>query len=136
MEEDRGRMFHNSSAGMFDDQEPVFLFVGALVCLRHGPFRDIGNRMREGRAALLLPSAGDFSSGRYLDQIVDAIAELSLERNTRRFVIAFGCQWVILSTDTRLIRDRLREEYNIEVEFMDSSHLELRRKHDMRGEHL
>ncbi|MCD7955725.1 MAG: hypothetical protein LUG93_08245 [Lachnospiraceae bacterium] len=102
----------------------MLLFVGSVNCLRHKPYRGIGSLMREGRAALLCPSMSDFSSGRYLNQIVDALAELSREYGTKQFVIACGCQWVILSTDGELLKARVKQEYDIDLSIFEDAHLE------------
>lgn len=80
--------------------------------------------MRESRAALLCPSMSDFSSGRYLNQIMDALVELSEERGTKQFVIACGCQWVILSTDGELLKERAKQEYDIDLTIFEDAHLE------------
>lgn len=100
------------------------LFIGSLNCLRHKPYMGIGKLMQQGRASVLSPSMTDFSTGRYLRQIVEAVVELSRERNCKRFILSFGCQWVILSTDGELIRQELKDEYGIELIFHDDSHLE------------
>jgi len=105
-------------------EKGVLLFVGSVNCLRHKPYRRIGALMRAGRAALLCPSMSDFSSGRYLNQIVDALAELSGECGTKQFVIACGCQWVILSTDGELLKERVKQEYDIDLTIFEDAHLE------------
>ncbi len=99
------------------------LFIGSVNCLRHKPFSGLAEMMRQRRASILTPTMTDFSTGHYLRQIVDAVAELSQKRGNR-FILAFGCQWVILSTDEDMIRQELREKYGIEVFFYDDSHLE------------
>ena len=100
------------------------LFVGAVNCLRHRPYAGIGKLMQEGRASILTPSMSDFSTGRYLRQVADAIVELSQERNCKRFILSFGCQWVILSTDGEMLRRELMDDYGIELILHDDSHLE------------
>jgi hypothetical protein len=100
------------------------LFVGSVNCLRHRPYAGIGKLMQQGRASILSPSMTDFSTGRYLRQIADAVVELSQERDCKRFILSFGCQWVILSTDGELLRQQLREEHDIELILHDDSHLE------------
>lgn len=57
----------------------MLLFVGAVGCTRHRGFQ-MGKLMREGRMALLCPTATDLATGRYLHQVVDALVELSRER--------------------------------------------------------
>ena len=99
------------------------LFVGSLCCLRHQPFQNAGQLLQSGRFSILCPSMTDFSTGRYLRQIVDAIVELSEERNTKHFALIHGCQWVILSTDGSLIQEELKEQYGIELVIKDDSHL-------------
>lgn len=84
----------------------------------------IREMMRAGRAALLCPSMSDFSSGRYLNQIAEAVVELSRERGTKHFVLTFGCQWVILSTDGDLLAERLKRDYDIDLVLWEDSHLE------------
>ena len=100
------------------------LFVGSLNCIRHKPYMEIGKKMATGKASFLCPSMSDFATGRYLHQICDAVAELHMERGILNFVIAFGCQWIILSTDSELIAEQLHKKYGINVMFYDDSHLE------------
>ena len=104
--------------------ESQILFVGSVNCLRHKPFTEIGKKMQDGKAAILCPSMSDFSSGRYLTQIKEAIADLSQERDTKKFLIVCGCQWVILSTDGDLIVKEMKDEYDIDVEIFQDDHLE------------
>ncbi|MCD8379558.1 MAG: hypothetical protein LUC95_04370 [Lachnospiraceae bacterium] len=106
------------------DETAILVFVGSLNCIRHKPYMRIGEMMQEGKAALLCPSMSDFSSGRYLNQIVDAIVELSKERGTKHFVLTYGCQWVILSTDGELLTEQLKGEYDIDLKLWEDSHLE------------
>lgn len=120
---------HNAGDNLLDQlfaQAPdaQLLFVGSVNCLRHKPYMGIGKLMQAGKACVLSPTMTDFSTGRYLHQITDAIAELSRERNCRRFILSFGCQWVILSTDEEIIRRELQEDYGIELIIFDDSHLE------------
>lgn len=100
------------------------LFVGSLNCLRHKPYLGIGQKMAQGTASILCPSMSDFSTGRYVNQIYDAIVELSQERGCKNFVVTFGCQWVILSTDGELLTQRLEQEHGIKVVLFDDSHLD------------
>ena len=116
-----GDLLEEFFAGAPDAQ---LLFVGSLNCLRHKPYLRIGQYMREGRASVLCPSMADLSTGRYLRQVVDAIVELSRERGSRNFILSFGCQWVILSTDSEMIQQELRDNYQIELTVFDDSHLE------------
>ncbi|MBQ9268677.1 MAG: hypothetical protein IJ206_04060 [Oscillospiraceae bacterium] len=99
------------------------IFVGSLCCLRHQPFGNAGQLLRSGRFSILCPSMTDFSSGRYLHQIVDAIVELSQERNSKHFALIHGCQWTILSTDGSLLQQELKEQHGIELVIKDDSHL-------------
>lgn len=111
--------------GIFEKApDAQLLFVGSVNCLRHRPYAGIGKLMQAGRASILSPSMTDFSTGRYLRQVTDAIVELSQERNCKRFILSFGCQWVILSTDGEMIRQELMNEHGIELIFHDDSHLE------------
>ncbi len=109
---------------LMGEKQAMLLFVGSLNCVRHKPYREIGALMQQGRAAMLCPSMSDFATGRYLNQVRDALKELSETKGIRRFVIAYGCQWVILSTDGELLIREMREEQNIDVEIFDDSHLE------------
>ncbi len=106
------------------DDTAILIFAGSLNCIRHKPYMGIGKMMQEGRAALLCPSMSDFSSGRYLRQIEDAVVELSAERGTTHFVLTCGCQWVILSTDGDLLRETLKNEHSIELKIVEDAHLE------------
>ncbi|MGI6072537.1 MAG: hypothetical protein ACOX75_05950 [Lachnospiraceae bacterium] len=99
------------------------LFVGSVNCLRHKPYLEIGQLMREGKASILCPTMSDFSSGRYLAQIEKAIEELSEERDCKDFVIICGCQWVILSTDGDLICEHLKTK-GINAVISQDDHLE------------
>ena len=80
--------------------------------------------MKEDKASILCPSMSDFSSGRYSNQIEEAIVELSEERNCRDFILICGCQWVILSTDGDLITDRLKQDHDINLTISVDDHLE------------
>ncbi|HHU22457.1 MAG TPA: hypothetical protein GXZ52_03445 [Clostridiales bacterium] len=82
------------------------IYVGSLACTRHRGF-EMGKLMREKRMAVLCPSATDFSTGKYINQISDAIIELARGRNAKNFVLIYGCQCALLSTDFDLIRDEL-----------------------------
>ena len=54
------------------------LVVGSVNCLRHGPYVEIGKLMQQQRASILCPSMTDFSTGRYLRQVKEAILEIYL----------------------------------------------------------
>lgn len=99
------------------------LFIGSLNCLRHKPFVAAPKYMREGSLSLLCPTMSDFASGRYLQQIKDAVAELAEERGAREFVLIYSCQWVILSTDGELLQQELKDELGVTLTFRDDSHL-------------
>lgn len=107
-----------------DDPTARLLFVGSLNCLRHKPYMGIGSMMQEGRAAVLCPSMSDFSSGRYISQVSDAVVELAQEYETRHIVLLCGCQWVILSTDGELLQETLMEEHGITLTIIEDDHLE------------
>lgn len=106
------------------NENAQILFVGSVNCLRHRPYMVIGKYMQEGRAAILSPAMSDFSSGRYIKQIEEAIIELSNERNTKDFVLLAGCQWIILSTDGDLICQKIKEEHDINLTISVDAHLE------------
>ena len=98
------------------------LFVGAVSCTRHRGFQ-MGELMRQGRMAILTPTASDFATGRYLHQIVDAIEELSRERGCKEVVIMYGCQCALLSTDFDLIGQEVRENYGVTLYVHSRCHL-------------
>lgn len=115
-----GDMFREDLSKAPDMQ---LLFVGSVNCTRHKPFMQIGALMREGRASMLCPTMTDFSTGRYLHQVYDAIVELSEERHSKNFELIYGCQWVILSSDEELLSRQLMEEHGIRLWIRDDSHL-------------
>ncbi len=126
---DRDGRAHRSDDALLESifekaPDAQLVFVGSVNCLRHRPYAGIGKLMQAGKASILSPSMSDFSTGRYLRQITDAIVELSKERDCKRFILSFGCQWVILSTDGEIIRQELMDEHGIELIFHDDSHLE------------
>lgn len=116
----RGRF---SIPGLLDGKpDAMILFVGALGCTRHRGFQ-MGDLMREGKMALLCPTATDFATGRYLHQIVDAMAELKDERGVSEFVLMYGCQTALLSTDFDLILQEAKEKHQISVSVREVCHL-------------
>lgn len=116
----RGRF---SIPGLLDGKpDAMILFVGALGCTRHRGFQ-MGDLMREGKMALLCPTATDFATGRYLHQIVDAMAELKDERGVTEFVLMYGCQTALLSTDFDLILQEAKENHGITVSVRKVCHL-------------
>lgn len=100
------------------------VFVGSLNCLRHKPYMQIAERMAAGTAALLCPAMAEFSTGRYLNLLRDAVLELAEERGAHSFVVAYGCQWVILSTDADLLAEELKHDHGIDLRFFDDSHID------------
>lgn len=100
----------------------MLLFVGALNCARHRADQMTG-LMREGRLAMLCPTATDYATGRYLHQIVDAIVELSQERGIKEFVVMYGCQWAVLSTDFDLLAQELKDDHGITATLDATCHL-------------
>lgn len=100
----------------------MILFVGALGCTRHRGFQ-MGELMREGKMALLCPTATDFATGRYLHQIVDALAELKEERGICEFILMYGCQPALLSTDFELIMQEAKKNHGITVFVREVCHL-------------
>lgn len=107
---------------LFDSPHSQLLFVGALNCVRHRGTQ-MAELMREGRMSILCPSSSDFSSGRYLQQIMDAIVELSEERDTKDFTLLYGCQLALLSTDFDLLVQELEENYSIHLLIHHHCHL-------------
>lgn len=124
--EDGGHGGHGGRGGVASllDGRPnaMLLFVGAVGCARHRGFQ-MGDLMREGRMALLCPTAADYATGRYLHQIVEALVELSRERGVKEFVLMYGCQWAVLSTDFDLLEQELREEHGISATLHAKCHL-------------
>lgn len=102
--------------------EGQILFVGALSCTRHRGFQ-MGELMRKRKLSVLCPSAADFATGRYINQIRDAVVELAQERGAKEFVLMYGCQCLVLSTDFELIRKSLKEKYGIELSLHEHCHL-------------
>lgn len=100
----------------------MLLFVGAVGCARHRADQ-MGELMREGRLALLCPTATDYATGRYLHQIVDAMVELSQERGVKEFVVMYGCQWAVLSTDFDMIAQELKDGHGITATLDATCHL-------------
>ena len=120
---------HGNIAALLDHKpNAMLLFVGAIGCTRHRGFQ-MGELMREGRMALLCPTATDFATGRYLRQVTDAMVELRQERNIKEFVVMYGCQWAVLSTDFDLLTQELREEHGISATLHEHCHL-CRTEHD------
>lgn len=124
---DERNMFHRGGnlIGEILTEKPAaqILFVGSLNCLRHKPFLGIAEYMREGKVSLLCPTMTDFASGRYLQEIKEAVRELSEEKEAREFVLIYSCQWVILSTDGELLKQELEDELGITLTLWDDSHL-------------
>lgn len=117
----RGEKKHLSSL-LEGKPNAMLLFVGALGCARHRADQ-MGELMREGRLALLCPTATDYATGRYLHQIVDAMAELSQERGVKEFVVMHGCQWAVLSTDFDLLAQELKDVHGITATLDATCHL-------------
>lgn len=129
-----GRRNRGGVAAILDGKpNAMLLFVGAVGCTRHRGFQ-MGELMRQGRMALLCPTAADYATGRYLHQVVDTILELSQERGIKEFVVMYGCQWAVLSTDFELLAQQLREEHGISVTLHEHCHL-CGTDHDDDGEH-
>lgn len=125
----RSRGGHGNIANLLDGRpNTMLLFVGAVGCTRHRGFQ-MGELMREGRMALLCPTSTDFATGRYLRQTVDAMVGLSQERGIREFVVMYGCQWAVLSTDFDLLVQELREEHGISATLHEHCRL-CRTEHD------
>lgn len=99
------------------------LFVGSMSCLRHKPFREAEALMVERKMSVLCPSMSDFATGKYINQIIESIVELSEELHTKNFTVIHGCQWVILSTDAEMIIDELESQHGIHLVICDDSHL-------------
>ncbi|MCD8122444.1 MAG: hypothetical protein LUE65_09465 [Clostridiales bacterium] len=127
--EGRGHGGRFSIASLLDGKpEAMILFVGAVGCTRHRAV-DIVALMRQGRMALLCPSAADFATGRYLVQIENAMAELKERKGVSEFVLMYGCQSAVLSTDFERIRQQAMEKDGIAVHVFDQCHL-CRTDHD------
>lgn len=125
---EQNRRGHGRGGNLIEDllqENPhaQILFVGSLNCIRHKPFMGVAPYMREGKFAFLCPTMTDFASGRYLNEIKEAIGELAEERNVKEVVLIYSCQWVILSTDGELLQQEVREEYGVTLKLYDDSHL-------------
>lgn len=117
----RGRQKHLS--GLLEGRpDAMLLFVGAANCARHRADQ-MGELMRAGRLALLSPTAADYATGRYLHQIVDAMAELSEKKGVKEFVVMYGCQWAVLSTDFDMIARELKDSHGITATLDTTCHL-------------
>lgn len=128
------RKGHFSLDSLLEGQpDAQILFVGALNCVRHRGFQ-MGDLMRQKKLAALCPSSADFATGRYLSQMSQAIRELSAENQIKKFVIMYGCQCAVLSTDFDLICQDLKEKDGIEVTVHEHCHLCRTEKDDERGE--
>lgn len=103
-------------------KDAQLLFVGAVSCTRHRGFQ-MGELMRQGKMAVLCPTATDYATGRYLKQMEEAVIEVAQERNAKEVVLMYGCQCAVLSTDYELMKKQLKEEYDIELTIHDSCHL-------------
>ncbi len=114
-----------------ENPDMQILFVGSVNCLRHRPYSNVGKLMQEGKVSILCPSMADFSGGRYLGQIEEAILELSGERHCKKFMILCGCQWVILSTDEELIISQMKEDHGIDVVIDSDAHCNLPEREKM-----
>lgn len=105
-----------------NSENSQILFVGSLNCTRHRGFQ-MNELMLEKRLSILCPTPSDFSSGRYLKQIIDAIVELSEERKSKDFTLMYGCQCALLSTDFNLLETELKEQYDIHLYVHQHCHL-------------
>lgn len=117
----RGRQKHLSNL-LEGKPEAMLLFVGAANCARHRADQ-MGELMREGRLALLSPTAADYATGRYLHQVSDAMVELSEKKGVREFVVMYGCQWAVLSTDFDMIAQELKDGHGITATLDATCHL-------------
>lgn len=116
-----GRQKHLSNL-LEGKPDAMLLFVGAANCARHRADQ-MGELMRAGRLALLSPTAADYATGRYLHQIVDAMVELSEKKGVKEFVVMYGCQWAVLSTDFDMIAQALKESHGITATLDATCHL-------------
>lgn len=116
-----GRQKHLSNL-LEGKPEAMLLFVGAANCARHRADQ-MAELMWAGRLALLTPTAADYATGRYLHQIVDAMAELSEKKGVKEFVVMYGCQWAVLSTDFDMIAQELKDGHGITATLDATCHL-------------
>lgn len=100
------------------------LFLGSVNCIRHKPYWGIAKHMREGKVSMLCPTMAEFSTGRYLTLVKEAIAELKEERGADEFMLMTGCQWVILSSDGELLMQEVRDELGVNLTLYVNDHLE------------
>ena len=100
------------------------IFIGSVNCLRHKPYWGVAQHMRSGKASLLCPTMTEFATGRYINMVKEAVAELKEERGAEEFVLIHGCQWVILSSDGELLSREIQDELGVRLTIEDDSHLE------------
>ena len=125
--EDRGRGHHGGRQKHLSNllegkPDAMLLFVGAANCARHRADQ-MGELMRAGCLALLCPTAAEYATGRYLHQTVDAMVELSEKKGVKEYVVMYGCQWAVLSTDFDMIAQELKDNHGITATLDDTCHL-------------
>ena len=111
-----------------------YIFIGSWNCLRHRPYMSFNKIMQAGHGAIFTPSMADFSLGKYLSQIEEAIVALSQERGCKKFVLYTGCQWKILSSDNDFLIDNLKMDHDIDLTIHDGNHLEVDEHHHHKNE--
>ena len=116
-----GRQKHLSNL-LENKLETMLLFVGAANCARHRADQ-MAELMRAGRLALLCPTAADYATGRDLHQVEDAMVELSERKGVKEFVVMYGCQWAVLSTDFDMMARELKEVHGITAVLDATCHL-------------
>ena len=117
-------MEDNTSYIDFINTQPYIVLVGSLNCMRHKPELGIGRLMQSGKASVLCPTVTDYSTGRYLNQLYDAILEINALRGATDFKVITGCQWEIISTDASMLVSRLRDEHGLNVVISEEGHLD------------
>ena len=115
---------NDDSYNDFINTQPYIVLVGSLNCMRHKPELGIGRLMQAGKASVLCPTVTDYSTGRYINQLYDAIVEISTLRNVTDFKVITGCQWEIISTDGSLLVQRLKDEQELNVVISEEGHLD------------
>lgn len=129
--ENRGHGEHGNRGGadecakiLAEKPDAQIIFIGSVNCLRHKPYWSVARHMRSGKASLLCPTMTEFATGRYINMVKEAVAELKEERGAEEFVLIHGCQWVILSSDGELLCREVRDELGVRLTIVDDSHLE------------
>jgi nitrogenase molybdenum-cofactor synthesis protein NifE len=98
------------------------LFVGALACTRHRS-NELVELQKQGRLSFLCLDEVDFVTGNYITKIEQSITEIVNEAHPSGILIAPGCQSALLSTDYKLMVDKLTKELGVPICVHEACHL-------------